>query len=102
MKIPINVFWIFFVYAAFYFIFLTRLFNLVRRDYPDKYKEFGEPSLWRGRDIMNSYNILRCIFSNDPLFLADIELKRTQKLAQILFFIGLVISIIFLWSMFNR
>jgi len=35
-----------FIINAFYFLFLRKLFNLLKNIYPEKFKELGEPSLW--------------------------------------------------------
>jgi hypothetical protein len=95
MTLLVKVFYVFFgvgfVDTALYFIFLRKLFNLLKNKYPEKYKELGEPSLWWNNSPRNGVRTLRFISSKDPLFESDKELLRTKNLASIFLYIDLVI-----------
>lgn len=79
-----------FVIVAFYFLFLSRLFNLLKNKYPDKFRELGEPSLWWNNSPRNGIRVVRFISSKDPIFANDKELLNTKKLTSTFLYIGLV------------
>lgn len=85
-----------FVNGAFYFIFLTKLINMLKEKYPDKFRELGEPSLWWNNSPRNGYRMLRFILSHDPIFSTDKELSTTKNFAYVFLCTGLLIFILLL------
>ncbi len=95
-----------FAIIAFYFYFLRKVFILLKNNYPEKFKELGEPSLWWNNSPRNGINVVRFIGSKDPLFSTDTELRKTKNLALIFLYLGIIIFIILIcivfFAPFNR
>lgn len=94
----IQLFYLFFfidiIVTGLYFLFLIRIFNLLKKNYPDKYKELGEPSLWWNNSPRNGVRVLRFLFSKDPIFSTDEELLKSKRFALFLLYAAMTIFVV--------
>ena len=100
MEIVEVIFFVFFV--AMFFLVLTwlfltkKLFKLIEKNHPDKYRDMGEPNLVTNNSLSTNIAFMRYLYNKEWKQLDDLELS---SLSYVMYRIFIVTIIVFLPAM---
>lgn len=74
-----------FVSVFVWFFLVSRLFNLLKANHPDKYREMGEPTLIRNNAPKHSILLLKFLLTREYAQISDSQLTRLGNLMLVFF-----------------
>lgn len=77
------------------FITVDYLFKLIKKNYPAKYKELGEPSLFYNNSIKNNLLFFKFIFFGDY---KNLDNRRINSISNFLRIFFVIYSLLFIFA----
>jgi hypothetical protein len=83
-----------FVLILVWFGLITKLFQMLRINHPEKYKAMGEPTLIMNNSLRNNIAFMRFLFCREDRSLGD---PKLSKLTAFMFYFALVYLLLFIF-----
>lgn len=92
IEVIFFVFFIAMVFVVFIWFFLvTKLFNLIEQNHPEKYQDMGEPHLFKNNTLSTNVAFMRYLFKKEWTSLGDPELTSLSTTMRRIFISTLVV-----------
>ncbi|MDN3523987.1 hypothetical protein QWY79_01750 [Halomonas sabkhae] len=86
------------VMAAAWFVMCLRLFEALKKRFPEKYKEMGSPKLFRDNDMSETIKLIKFLFKKEWRGLGDSEVSNLGAF-MLWFFVAYIVLLLIMFSL---